>query len=239
MLEISNLTKTFGGIVAIDDLSITFEEGSRTGLVGPNGAGKSTLFNLITGEITPDAGTITIAGQEITELPIHKRTKCGIARVYQMNNFFGGLTVKDNIGLVLQRQYSDGQLLLNRPDSLETEERVYEIAEQVQLGSKLENLGNELSHGQKRKLELGLVLASGAPILLMDEPIAGISPAEKREITNMIRELDDRTLILIEHDLEFVDEVVDHVVFLHQGQILAKGNPNEIQNAPVVQEVYI
>lgn len=240
MLAISNLRKHFGGVTAVDGVSLDFPPGSRTGIIGPNGAGKTTLFNLITGEHTPDDGNVELAGTDITGNPPEEVARHGVVRSYQINNLFDELSVKDNIGVVTQRQYADRELLTTHSGSLETEARATEILETVGLEDVADSPASELTHADKRHLEIGIALAADPDVLILDEPTAGMTPAEKTEILALLEKLDDDlAVLLVEHDLEFVGEAVDRVVVLNQGEVIADGSPTEVRDDEQVQQVYI
>ncbi|GBD18886.1 Lipopolysaccharide export system ATP-binding protein LptB [bacterium HR27] len=239
-LELQGVSRRFGGLVAVREVSLALQPGERRAIIGPNGAGKTTLFNVITGELRPTAGTIRFFGRDVTHLPPYQRIRLGLARTYQTPLVFPRLSVADNLYLAV-RGVRPWRLSLRLPRRSDPEFReVEELAERVGLGHALRALAGALSHGEQRQLEIGMALASRPKLLLLDEPAAGLSPGERGKLTALLRELDPRmTVLLIEHDMDVAFQVVQRVTVLHEGSVIAEGAPEEIAANPVVQSVYL
>lgn len=241
VLETAGLTRSFGRFRAIDEVNFGVEEGERRGIIGPNGAGKTTLFNLLTGVLAPTAGTITFRGEEITTRPPHERVKLGIARAFQITNLLDGLTVRENVEIAVRSRYYDsGPSLSMLTEDDRTGPDADEVLEYVGIAELADQPATELSHGQKRKLEITLALATDPDLLLLDEPTAGIAPEDRAELVSVLRRVtEDSTVLLIEHDIDLISEVVDAVTVLNRGQILAEGTPAEVQSNADVQSAYL
>ncbi|MCX2727990.1 ABC transporter ATP-binding protein [Thermomicrobium sp. 4228-Ro] len=239
-LELQGVSRRFGGLVAVREVSLALQPGERRAIIGPNGAGKTTLFNVITGELRPTAGTIRFFGRDVTHLPPYQRIRLGLARTYQTPLVFRRLTVAENLYLAV-RGVRPWRLSLRLPRRSDPEFReVEELAERVGLGHALRALAGALSHGEQRQLELGMALASRPKLLLLDEPAAGLSPGEREQLTALLQGLDPRmTVLLIEHDMDVAFQVVQRVTVLHEGSVIAEGAPDEIAANPVVQAVYL
>jgi branched-chain amino acid transport system ATP-binding protein len=240
-LQLAAVSKAFGGVQAVNHVDLTIRTGERRALIGPNGAGKTTLFNLVAGELPVDCGTIHMFGQDVTRQTIQQRAKLGLGRTYQISQLFWALSVIENLFLAGFRARAKRINLLRRWDQ-HTHERdwAYQIAEQVSLTDKLEVPIAELSHGEQRQLEIGMALAARPRLIMLDEPAAGLSPAERVSVANLIRGLDhDMTIILIEHDMEVLMSLAETVTVLHQGRVIASGQPDEIRANEHVQAVYL
>lgn len=240
-LRVENLSRNFGGLMAVNDISLSIESGERRAIIGPNGAGKTTFFNLLSGELPPRRGRIFLDQQDITPLPAHARARLGIGRTFQRNNLFFDLTVFENVRLATQTQAG----ISHRPFTpignfsalqKETDRLLERFGMQDQTGALVRNL----SYGEQRQLEIAVALATNPHVLLMDEPTAGMSPAETTAMTNLIRELPgDITLLIIEHDMDVVFGLADHITVLHYGEVIADGVPEEVKGDPRVMEVYL
>lgn len=240
-LQLTAVSKAFGGVQAVHNVDLTIQAGERRALIGPNGAGKTTLFNLVAGELPVDRGTIRMFGRDVTRHTIQQRARFGLGRTYQISQLFSALSVLENLFLAGLRAQNERINLLRRWDQ-HTRERdwAYQVAEQVNLTGSLEIPIAELSHGQQRQLEIGMALATRPRLIMLDEPAAGLSPAERVSIASLIRNLSrDITMVLIEHDMEVVMSLAETVTVLHRGEIIAEGHPDEIRADERVQAVYL
>lgn len=240
-LELASVTKHFGGLRAVQDVNLCLGAGERRGILGPNGAGKTTLFHLITGVLPLTSGHIRLFGQDVSSWPTHRRVALGMARTFQITSLFPKLTVLDNVLLAAQGLRKMKMVML-RP--LFRYRDVYEKAEKLLTDVHFWHLRDQevrnLSHGEQRQLEIVLALASDPKVLLLDEPSAGLATGESREMANFLKSLDPGIAILIiEHDLDVIFEVVSHISVLHYGEILAEGASADIRNNPQVQEIYL
>ena len=239
-LELRGVTKLFGALSAIADITMTVEAGERRAVLGSNGAGKTTLFNCVTGDFLPSSGTIRLFGEDVTEFPAHERIRRGLRRTYQISLLFGGLSVADNVYLAC-RGVSRNRFSLLRPrrgDPLLT--RSEELIEAVHLTDVRQKLVSELSYGQQRQLEIALALAGAPRLILFDEPAAGLSPAERRELVALLRGLPAHmSFVLIEHDLDIALRVVERVTVMHNGRVLRHGTPEQVENDAQVQAIYM
>lgn len=243
-LVLKNVSKSFGGIDAVSKVDLTVMTGESRALIGPNGAGKSTLFNLVTGEIPLDEGRILLFGKDLTREPVQKRIAWQLGRTYQISNLFTQLTVQENLFLAswqTRRQKASWAATLFRSWRKFDNQRRHlaKIAHRVGLGDKLDMTVDELSHGEHRQLELGITLAHMPRILLLDEPMAGLSAAERRFMTELIMGLKPEiTVVIIEHDIDVAFSIADQVSVLHHGAIIAEGSPEQIKNNRDVQQIY-
>jgi branched-chain amino acid transport system ATP-binding protein len=241
ILELHDVVVRFGALRAVDGVSLAIMEGARRAIIGPNGAGKTTLFNAITGVIPPTSGRVILGGRDISRDPPHRRAALGVSRTFQITNLFGSLTVDENMRLALRglspkkfAMFSDGELT---SDERQRAERALDLAK---LGARRATVVRELSYGEQRQLELALSLATSPRLLLLDEPAAGLSPAERSMVADIIRSLPrDLTLLLIEHDMDLALGLVDDVTCLHEGRKLVEASPSEIRGNAEVQEVYL
>ena len=240
-LQASQLCRRFRGLTAVDDLSLQIAPGSRFGIIGPNGAGKTTLFNLLSGELKPTSGTVNLFGRDITGLPPYRRAALGLGRTFQITRVFSNLTVLENLTLALHG-LAGSKLSLLRPwrsyRAKVTE--AGELAARFGLAGRLDAVASELSHGEVRELEVLLALALQPQVLLLDEPAAGLSPAERVDIQKLLKALPaELTLVMIEHDFDVLRGVVDSAAVLHLGSKVAEGPMREIQNHDRVRELYL
>jgi branched-chain amino acid transport system ATP-binding protein len=239
ILEIRGLSVNFGGLRAVDDVSFTVTRNHITTVIGPNGAGKSTLFNLISGSLRPRNGQVLIEGIEYTAQPPYRMQAAGLARSFQITNLFFELSVAENIRLAAQ--VLERMSMAWRPvgASRKAQARVSELLQHFGLATKARYLAGELSHGEQRRLEIAVAIACKPKILLLDEPTQGMSYGETQETAALIKSLaTDVTVLLIEHDIGLVMSLSDHVIVMHQGQILAEGSPADVRRNPAVQTAY-
>jgi len=240
-LVLEELTVEFGGLRAVDSVNLTIETGERRVLMGPNGAGKTTLFNLVSGIYPPTRGKILFYGRDITQLPIHRRAALGIARTYQVTNLFRCLTVAENI-LMSCQALDSSKFVMYRPLSSYSHhaKRCDQILEEFNLAEKRNELIKNLSHGDQRHIEVAMALAEKPRLLLLDEPAAGLSDAETKELSALLRRLDPSiTILLIEHDLDVAFEFAEKITVLYHGKFLTEGTKEEIKNNEVVHEIYL
>ena len=233
VLRVAGLQKRFGGVLAVDDVSLDLAEGELHAVIGPNGAGKTTLIHLLSGALEPGAGTIVLDGRDITGLAMHRRVRLGVARSYQITSLFPNFTVRENLALALQ---GAGR----RDDQDRAGDRTLAELDAVGLGGRADQLAGALAHGERRQLELGLALATGARILLFDEPMAGMGPEEAARILSLLEALKRRrTILLVDHDMEAVFRLADRISTLVYGRVIASGAPDEIRRHPEVRRAYL
>jgi len=241
VLRLDQVSKSFGGVHAVREASLTVLGGERRALIGPNGAGKTTLFNLVAGALPIDRGSITMFGETITRWPMHRRARLGLGRTYQTSQLFGDLTVEEN--LVLATLGGKGtRLPLFEPWTGRGEDRasVADVAAQVGLADRLGEKVSAISHGEQRQLEIGMALAMRPRLVMLDEPSSGLSPGERVVITDLIQRLPEQlTIVLIEHHMELALGVADQVTVLHRGAVISEGTPDDIRADPEVQAVYL
>ncbi len=239
-LELRGVSKTFGALAALTDITMTVQPGERRAVLGSNGAGKTTLFNCITGDFLPSSGTIRLFGEDVTVFPAHERIRRGLRRTYQISLLFNGLTVRDNVYLAC-RGVSRGRFSLIRPgrnDALV--HSAEELINAVHLSDAIETKVAELSYGQQRQLEIALALAGAPRFALFDEPAAGLSPTERSELIEILTSLPSHIgYIIIEHDMDVALRVSESVTMLHNGAIFKEGTPQEIEDDAEVQELYL
>ena len=241
LLRIESLCKSFGAVKACHDLSLEIHAGEIHALIGPNGAGKTTLLNQIAGDLTPDSGQIFLAGQEITHLPLYRRAPLGLARSYQITSVFANLSVEENMLLAIQahhghsfrfwgRGLKDPQLLAELGPAIET----------VGLSERAETIAGNLSHGEKKQLEVGMALSCKPQLLLLDEPMAGMGPGGSIELSKLIHKLKkEMTILLVEHDMEAIFSLADRITVLVYGKVVATGSVEEIRSNLEVRQAYL
>jgi len=240
-LNLSNVSKAFDGLRALACVSLAVTAGERRAIIGPNGAGKTTLFGLISGETRATEGRITLFGRDVTRLPPHRRAALGLARTYQITNLFPRLTALENCLLAVQALTS-AKLHLHRALSSYTDHftRARSVLEAVGLEGKEDEVVRNLSHGEQRQLEIALALAGAPKLLLLDEPTAGLSPAESHMMTALLKKLDPAiTLLVIEHDMDVAFELTNRITVLHYGKVIADGLSHEVKVNPLVRETYL
>ncbi len=241
VLEIENLMKAFGGLQATDGVTLSVERGSLRSLIGPNGAGKTTLFNQITGYLVPDSGRIVFKGGEITGLHPYQISRKGITRAFQIINIFPRLTVMESVQLAILAKRGK-TLKCFAPAKGMVREEAMAVLETVGLAERAGALARELSHGDQRILELALALAGEPELLLLDEPMAGMSPFERVKVTDLIQKIHDErglTILFCEHDMDVVFGISERVTVLHQGRVIAEGKPEDIKKNEEVHLVYL
>lgn len=240
MLETHGLTKTFGALAAVDQIDLEVPRGQLTSIIGPNGAGKSTLFNLISGQLQPDQGEIRFEGEPITGRPPYELLKKGIARSFQITNLFGGLTVAENLRLAAQAK-TPRRWFLTSLDRLEKPLKIAaELLDRFELAHLAAEEARHLSHGDQRRLEIAVCMASRPKLLMLDEPTQGMAREETKKTDELIRKLVGAvTVLLIEHDIELVMSISDKVVVMHQGRKIAEGAPETVRRNPEVQDAYL
>lgn len=243
MLETRDLTIRFGGHVAVDHVSCRFEPGTLTAIVGPNGAGKTTYFNLVSGQLPASEGRVLLDGEDITSLPTPTRTRRGLGRAFQLTQLFPNLTVLENVRLAVQARCGGGlELLKVWLDRRAWIDEAADLLQQVRLGDKMQQPAAALPHGDQRKLEVALLMALDPKVYMFDEPTAGMSVADVPVVLDLIRALKkrrDRTILLVEHKMDVVRELSDRIVVLHNGQLVADGEPAAVIASPVVQQAYL
>jgi branched-chain amino acid transport system ATP-binding protein len=241
VLTVNGLVKSFGGLLATDHVDLELGRGEIHALIGPNGAGKTTLIHQLSGTLRSDAGTIRLDGADITRMPMEKRVRLGLARSYQITSIFERLSVADNIALAVQAQQGSSRSLF-RParGDLEVMEKAAEVAARAGLGDRLATIAGGLAHGEQRLLEIALTLATGARVLLLDEPMAGLGPDETLRMAGLIDSLSgEHTILLVEHDMDTVFRLSDTITVLVSGQVAARGTPDEIRNNADVKRAYL
>ena len=240
LLETRGLTKTFGRLAAVHEMSLRIEPGERHALIGPNGAGKTSLFHLITGRLRPDSGSVHFRNMDITGLAPHKIASLGLARSFQITNIFAHLSVKENVRLAIQARHGGrGVWWAGRSIVASTADAAMTLLARLNLMAVADMAAGTLSYGDQRRLEIGLALATDPALILLDEPTAGMSRAETHEIVDVLSQIPrEITLLLIEHDIDVVFRLSDGVTVMHRGEILAQGTPHEMQRNALVQEAY-
>jgi branched-chain amino acid transport system ATP-binding protein len=243
VLETRDLTIRFGGHVAVDKVSCAFRPGTLTAIVGPNGAGKTTYFNLMSGQLPATSGSVSLFGEDVTRLPAPSRTKRGMGRAFQLTNLFPRLTVLENVRLAVQARAGMGKDLLSMwSRHTELVRKADTVLERVALVERRNATAASLSHGDQRKLEVAILLALEPEVFMFDEPTAGMSVDEVPVILDLIAGIKrqaDKTILLVEHKMDVVRSLADRIIVLHQGQLVADGEPAEVIASPIVQEAYL
>ncbi len=246
-LTTTDLTIRFGGHVAVNAVSCTFEPGTLTAIVGPNGAGKTTYFNLISGQLKASSGRVILNDHDLSTLPASARTRAGLGRAFQLTNLFPNLTVLENVRLAVQASnHGAHRRGLNLwsiwSDHAALTQRALEILQAVSMADKAEAVVASLPHGDQRKLEVALLMALDAKVFMFDEPTAGMSADEVPTVLNLIRQLKQdktKTILLVEHKMDVVRELADRIIVLHNGTLVADGDPATVIASPVVQQAYL
>ena len=240
ILRTEGLTMRFGGLTAVNNVSIAIERGEIRAIIGPNGAGKSTFFNCLTGVLRPSAGRIILNGEDIAGLPPNRVSHKGLARSYQITNILPGATVLENVRIAVQSRHHSWSLLRHYRSYRDVIDRARTVLDSVGLADKADELAANLSHGEQRNLEIGIALATEPKLLCLDEPTAGMSVTETHATVELIRRIAaDLTILIVEHDMEVVMGLARTITVLHYGEVLAEGSPTAIQANQRVQEVYL
>jgi branched-chain amino acid transport system ATP-binding protein len=243
LLQIEGVTKKFGQLTAINDVSLSIPADQITSIIGPNGAGKTTLFNLFTGKHEPTEGQIRFRNERIDGLAPHEIVERGIVRSFQITNFFADLTARENVRLATQARYTGfgpSDFLRHYTSLDDALEDAESVLDRVHLLDVADRQASNLSYGQRRHLEIGIALAAGPDLLLMDEPTAGMSPEETADTVDLIQEIaSDTTLVLIEHDMEIVMDISEHIAVMNEGELIARGDPEDIRTDDRVQRAYL
>jgi branched-chain amino acid transport system ATP-binding protein len=232
LIEARNITKAFGAFKAVDDASVSVEEGDMLGLIGPNGAGKSTFFNCLTGDTAPTSGTVTFAGVDVTAAPPEERARLGLARSFQVPLTFESMSVLDNATI---------GALLRYPNAKEAKAKARAVLDRVGLGRLADTPARSLGTPGRKRLEIARALASEPKVLLLDEAMAGLTPTEVREAIELVRRIhgDGITIVIVEHIMEVITSLTSRVVVFHQGREIARGTPREVTSNPKVIEAYL
>ena len=242
ILETRNLSKSFGALAAVQDVSLAIEAGGLHSIIGPNGAGKTTLFNLLTGSFPPTSGRILLDQQDVTGTPAHRIAHLGLSRSFQRTNVFPAFSLLQNVWIAAfaTGRSWNGLLFRNTDQYPEANEQARQALRDVGLIDKQNHLAREISHGEQRQLELAIALAARPRVLLLDEPAAGLSPEETRRMVALVRSLKGRyTIVLIEHKMDIIMSVSDRISVMHFGSLIAEGTPQEIQRNPEVRRAYL
>ena len=240
VLRTDGLTVRFGGLTALNNVSVSVPRGQIRAVIGPNGAGKSTFFNCLTGVIRPTAGRILFDDEDITGLPPYLISRKGLARSYQITNIMPGASVLENVRIAAQSRRHNWSLLRHHRAYTDILDRARQVLASVGLEDKAEELAANLSHGEQRTLEIAIALATEPKVLCLDEPTAGMSLAETHQTVDLIRQIAvNLTILIVEHDMEVVMGLASEITVLHYGEVLAEGSPAEIQANARVQEVYL
>lgn len=241
LLSIENLVKRFGALTATDHVSLQVEQGEIHALIGPNGAGKSTLVHLISGLLPADGGSLKLDGQELIHLAPHQRVAAGLSRCFQITSIFPKLSVAENLLLAVQAHHSNSfRWFKVRDKDAVLKARAWQLAQRVQLQDSWNTIAGTLPHGAQRKLDVALAIAATPKLLLLDEPMAGMGPAESEEMVELIQQLrKDMAILLIEHDMDAVFQLADRITVLVYGKVFAQGSSEQIQHDPRVQAVYL
>jgi branched-chain amino acid transport system ATP-binding protein len=240
LLRTEGLTRQFGGLTAVNKVSVAVRRGEIRAIIGPNGAGKSTFFNCITGVIPPTSGRILFDGDDITGLPPHRISQKAMARSYQITNILPGATVLENVRIAAQSRRHAWSMLRHYRAYGDVIARAQGVLDSVGLLDKQAEIASNLSHGEQRNLEIGIALATEPKLLCLDEPTAGMSVTETHQTVELVRRIArNLTIMIVEHDMEVVMGLAHTITVLHYGEVLAEGTPAEIQANPRVQEVYL
>jgi branched-chain amino acid transport system ATP-binding protein len=240
ILQLRGIGRRFGGVLAVDGVDLTVRAGERRAILGPNGAGKTTLFNLISGEFPPSAGTVELFGRDVTDEPARTRAHMGLSRTFQTSRLFGGLSVEDNLYIAVLGVGEGHLRLVKGGPEVQMRKRARAMAEAIGLSERLDVLVAELSHGEQRQLEVGMARVAEPKLMMLDEPAAGLSRAERVTLTAQLLKLDPGiTLILIEHDMDVALRVAEWVTMMHEGRVIVEGTPDEIRANERVHALYL
>lgn len=247
IIKLSSVDKSYGALKVLHGVDAEISEGETFAIIGPNGAGKTTLFKVMTGEVGCEAGTVEFLGQDVTRDPAYKRTRAGMGRTFQVARVFKEMTAEENLVVAVEARLkntakSDAPWYAVRPSSATLDE-VHAILVKLSLDRKAKTLASELSHGDKKRLELGITLAGRPKVLMLDEPTAGMSPSERVGVTELIRGISGKgsglTVVMTEHDMGVIFGLADRIMVMNQGRKIAEGSIDDIRADPVVREVYL
>jgi branched-chain amino acid transport system ATP-binding protein len=243
IIETRQIRKEFGALVAVDDVSLRVQANTFHSIIGPNGAGKTTFFNLLSGNLEPTSGQVFFKGRDITGIPLYRTAHLGIGRSFQITNVFPNLSVLENIRLACQALGHDNfRLLQSHRHFQQYEERAWDVIRQVGLTDRALMLARALPHGDQRKLELGMILAPDPEVLLLDEPTAGMAAEQVPELIDLVKQIQkggDKTVVMVEHNMNVVMSVSNTITVMHLGRVLAEGTPAEIAVNETVQTAYL
>jgi branched-chain amino acid transport system ATP-binding protein len=241
LLRGKNLTRRWGGLVAVNNVSLDLERGSVHAVIGTNGAGKSTLINLLSGEFPPSSGEVELLGQDISQWPQPRRARAGLGRSYQRNTIYPSFTVLENCRLSAQAQHQQAWAFWRSAEADPITQQIgHDAAVRVGLGDVLHRQAGFLSHGQKRQLEIAMCLATAPQVLLLDEPLAGMGAEETERMLTLLQELkQDHAILLVEHDMDAVFRIADCITVMVNGNVIASGTPDEVRNNPDVRSAYL
>jgi len=241
LLRGKNLTRRWGGLVAVNNVSIDLARGSVHAVIGTNGAGKSTLINLLSGEFPPSSGEVELLGQDISQWPQPRRARAGLGRSYQRNTIYPSFTVLENCRLSAQAQHQQAWAFWRNAETDPVTQQIgHDAAVRVGLGDVLHRQAGYLSHGQKRQLEIAMCLATAPQVLLLDEPLAGMGAEETERMLTLLKELKhDHAILLVEHDMDAVFRIADRITVMVNGNVIASGTPDEVRNNPDVRSAYL
>ena len=240
ILETKGLSKSFGALQAVDDVSFELPRGELRAIIGPNGAGKSTFFTMLMGRTRPSAGEIFVDGVNTSRLPPHRISRLGVSLAFQITNIFPNLTVAENLRIATQSRVGTLHPLRNAASQPRVEDKIDEILAEIGLAGKREEVAANLAHGEQKYLEIGIALAISPILLLLDEPTAGMSPEETLSTAALIKRLSEAiSIVLVEHDMDVVMDIADRISVFHNGQVIAEGTPDAIRSDSEVQRVYL
>lgn len=241
LLRGKNLTRRWGGLVAVNNVSLDLARGSVHAVIGTNGAGKSTLINLLSGEFPPSSGEVELLGQDISQWPQPRRARAGLGRSYQRNTIYPSFTVLENCRLSAQAQHQQAWAFWRSAETDPVTQHIgHDAAVRVGLGEVLHRQAGYLSHGQKRQLEIAMCLATAPQVLLLDEPLAGMGAEETERMLTLLQELkQDHAILLVEHDMDAVFRIADCITVMVNGNVIASGTPDEVRNNPDVRSAYL
>jgi branched-chain amino acid transport system ATP-binding protein len=241
LLRGKNLTRRWGGLVAVNNVSLDLARGSVHAVIGTNGAGKSTLINLLSGEFPPSSGEVELLGQDISQWPQPRRARAGLGRSYQRNTIYPSFTVLENCRLSAQAQHQQAWKFWRNAEADPVTQHIgHDAAVRVGLGDVLQRQAGFLSHGQKRQLEIAMCLATAPQVLLLDEPLAGMGAEETERMLTLLQELKkDHAILLVEHDMDAVFRIADCITVMVNGNVIASGTPDEVRNNPDVRSAYL
>jgi branched-chain amino acid transport system ATP-binding protein len=240
VLRLRGIDRRFGGVHAVRGVDLAVRPGERRAILGPNGAGKTTVFNLISGEFPPSSGRVELFGRDVTDLPARERARMGLSRTFQTSRLFAGLSVEDNLYLAALGVGAGRLRMTPSAKDEELREKARPMAADVGLADRLHDRVMNLSHGEQRQLEVGMALVAEPKLLMLDEPAAGLSRAERVRLTGMLLDLDESiTLVLIEHDMDVALRVARWVTMMHDGRVIVEGTPEEISANQTVHDLYL